>query len=44
VRIIILKFVYYTYDVTDDLEEVSLCANMVCVNWVMMLIDCISKE
>jgi hypothetical protein len=32
------------YDMLDDREEVDLCADVTCVNWIMMWIVYISRE
>jgi hypothetical protein len=32
------------YDVADDMDEVDLCANVACVNWMMMQIGYMLRE
>jgi hypothetical protein len=32
------------YDESDDMEKVSLCADVACVNWMMTWISCMSGE
>jgi hypothetical protein len=32
------------YDKANDVEKVSLCANVICANYVIMWIDCMSRK